>query len=575
MPFLPFPEWRPDVSDYQGASSLVIQNVLPRGDGYGPFPDFNALSQALPAACRGTFFARNADGSIATFAGTATRLYKLNNTNFTWTDVSLGGSAYSALSAAFNWQFVQFNNFVIAVQQNVAPQVFDLTSATAFANLGGAPPQASYVAIINRFVVLSGLLSFPYRVQWSGLNATTTWDNVTAQSNYQDLADGGLTRGVAGGDQYGIVFQDSAIRSMTFNPGSPTVFDILKVSSSDGMFAPYSAVNAGGQTYFCSTQGFKSIAPGGTPVSIGKEKFDRAFFADVDAANPQLIIGAADPKAPRIYWAYKSQSGQAGLFDKIIIYDWMLQRATLVLMSGEYLATLAKPGLTLENLDAVAPGVITISNAVNNGSGLIRLTVSGLTAGSGPENTNLATQNSVEVYGVTGTTEANGNWPFAIVDATHIDLLGSAFVHVYGGGGAIGGALDQLPFSLDSISTGALAQLSGVSSAHAIGFYAGSNLAATLQTAEQAAEQGDGARRMRVQGLRPVTDAASGLGAVVYRDTLQAASSVSPATPVDALGRCPQNVSTRYARGQLVIPYGASWSFAAGIEPQFVPEGAQ
>jgi hypothetical protein len=575
MPFLPFPEWRPDVSDYQGASSLVIQNVLPRGDGYGPFPDFNALSQALPAACRGTFFARNADGSIATFAGTATRLYKLNNTNFIWTDVSLGGNAYSALSAAFNWQFVQFNNFVIAVQQNVAPQVFDLTGATAFANLGGAPPQASYVAIINRFVVLSGLLSFPYRVQWSGLNATTTWDNVTAQSNYQDLADGGLTRGVAGGDQYGIVFQDSAIRSMTFNPGSPTVFDILKVSSSDGMFAPYSAVNAGGQTYFCSTQGFKTIAPGGTPVSIGKEKFDRAFFADVDQANTQLIIGAPDPKAPRIYWAYKSLAGQAGLFDKIIIYDWMLQRATLVLMSGEYLATLAKPGLTLENLDAVAPGVITISNAVNNGSGLIRLTVSGLTAGSGPENTNLATQNSVEVYGVTGTTEANGNWPFAIVDATHIDLLGSAFVHVYGGGGAIGGALDQLPFSLDSISTGALAQLSGVSSAHAIGFYAGSNLAATLQTAEQAAEQGDGVRRMRVQGLRPVTDAASGLGAVVYRDTLQAASSVSPATPVDALGRCPQNVSTRYARGQLVIPYGASWSFAAGIEPQFVPEGAQ
>src|ERR1700688_1008788 len=110
MPFLPFPEWRPDVSDFQGSSSLVIENVLPRGDGYGPFADFNALSQPLPAACRGTFFARNADGSIATFAGTATRLYKLNNTSFAWTDVSLGGGAYAALSAAFNWQFVQFNN---------------------------------------------------------------------------------------------------------------------------------------------------------------------------------------------------------------------------------------------------------------------------------------------------------------------------------------------------------------------------------------------------------------------------------------------------------------------------------
>ena len=571
MPFLPFPEWKPDVSDFQGASSLVIQNVLPRGDGYGPFQDFQALSQPLPAACRGYFFARNADGSIATFAGTATKLYKLNNTSFTWTDVSAGGTAYSALSATFNWQFVQFNNFVIAVQQNAAPQVFDLTSSTAFANLGGAPPQASYVAVISRFVVLSGLLSFPYRVQWSGLNQVTTWDNVTAQSNFQDLADGGLTRGVAGGDQYGIVFQDSAVRSMTFNPGSPTVFDILKISSSDGMFAPYSAVNAGGQTFFCSTQGFKAIAPGGAPTPIGKEKFDRAFFADVDQSNPQLIIGAADPKAPRIYWAYKSQSGAAGLFDKIIIYDFMLGRATLILMSGEYLATLAKPGLTLENLDAVAPGIITISNAANNGSGAIRLTVSGLAAGTAPENTNLASENSVEVYGVTGTTEANGNWPFTIVDSTHIDLIGSSFVHAYTGGGAIGGALDQLPFSLDSISTGALAQLSGVSSAHAVGFYAGSNLAATLQTAEQ----GDSVRRMRVQALRPITDAAAGLASIAHRENLQAVPALSPASAIDTRGLCVQNVSARYARGQLTIPYGANWTFATGIDPQFTLEGVQ
>ena len=240
-------------------------------------------------------------------------------------------------------------------------------------------------------------------------------------------------------------------------------------------------------------------------------------------------------------------------------------------MSGEYLATLAKPGVTLEGLDAVAPGVITISNAANNGAGLIRLAVSGLTAGSGPGNTNLMAENSVEVYGVTGTTEANGNWAFTVVDATHIDLLGSAFVHAYAGGGAIGGALDQLPFSLDSISTGALAQLCGVSSQHAVGFYAGANLAATLQTAEQ----GDSLRRMRVQGLRPITDAAAGLGAVVYRETLQAAPSLSAATLIDATGRCPQNVSTRYARGQLIIPYGANWSFAAGIDPQFVGEGMQ
>jgi hypothetical protein len=44
---------------------------------------------------------------------------------------------------------------------------------------------------------------------------------------------------------------------------------------------------------------------------------------------------------------------------------------------------------------------------------------------------------------------------------------------------------------------------------------------------------------------------------------LQAVPAVSAATAIDALGRCPQNLSTRYARGQLVIPYGATWSFTS------------
>ena len=74
MPLLPFGEWRPDTSDYEGQTTKNVQNVLPRGDGYGPFPDFAILSQALPAACRGAFYALKTDGSVAVFAGTSDRL---------------------------------------------------------------------------------------------------------------------------------------------------------------------------------------------------------------------------------------------------------------------------------------------------------------------------------------------------------------------------------------------------------------------------------------------------------------------------------------------------------------------
>jgi hypothetical protein len=229
--------------------------------------------------------------------------------------------------------------------------------------------------------------------------------------------------------------------------------------------------------------------------------------------------------------------------------------------------------------------VIAITNAGNNGAGAIRLTLASEIASwtygladtthaagqAGSTNLGNATQNTIEVYGVLGTTEANGNWPFTVVDSTHIDLVGSTFTQAYASGGSIGGALDALTFSLDQVSSAALAQLSGVSAAGAVGFYAGSNLAATLQTAEQ----GDPLRRMRVQGLRPTTDASTAIGALAWRDTLQAAPNLSAAQAVNAIGLCPQNVSCRYARGQLVIPYGTVWTFASGIEPLVSLEGQQ
>ena len=83
----------------------------------------------------------------------------------------------------------------------MAPQAYNLTSSSAFADLGGSPPQAAYIGVINRFVVLGGLLNEPYRVQWSGLNAITTWTSGTSYSDYQDQPDGGIVRGISGGEQ--------------------------------------------------------------------------------------------------------------------------------------------------------------------------------------------------------------------------------------------------------------------------------------------------------------------------------------------------------------------------------------
>lgn len=358
MPLLPFGEFKPDVADYQSSTTQTVLNVFPRGDGYGPVTALAALSFALIGQCRGGFVAYKSDGSVTIFAATATDLYVLDNSAFTWSKVSKGGGPYSSVSSAEQWRFVQFNNLVITVQANVAPQYFDITTSTAFADVLGTPPQARYIDIVGRFVVLSGLLSTPQRIQWSGLNdvnGSTSWTPGLNSSDFQDLPDGGIVRGVAGGET-GVILQDTAIRRMTYVPGSPVIFQIERISQDKGLFGPYSLVRAGERIFFFSAQGFHRIDPGGFPTPIGRERVDRTFFADLDKANLQLFIGAADPRNSRILWAYKSANGALNQFDKILCYDWVLDRFSPVKLSGEYLLQVSQPGITLEGLDAIAPG---------------------------------------------------------------------------------------------------------------------------------------------------------------------------------------------------------------------------
>jgi hypothetical protein len=555
---VPFASFGPDVSDLNGSVTSSIENVLPRSDGYGPFPGHVSFTSALAGACRGYFFARNED-QLVVFAATETRIYLLDNTTLTWSDVSSGGSAYAALSANENWQFAQFNNFVIAVQANVAPQVYNLSSDTDFDDLGGSPPQARYISIINRFVVLSGLLDDPYRVQWSGLNDTTNWTAGTGLSDFQDLPDGGVVRGVVGGE-FGIIIQDGAMRRMIFSPGSDVIFQIDRISKDTGALAPYSIVNAGERVFFLSPRGFIMTDSSGAVTPIGKERIDRTFLSTYDSTALGLVIGVADPASNLVMWSYRSQDGgDEGLFDKLICFDWVLNRWSTVNMSGEYIAALARPGQTLEGLDSI--GAIDISGAADNGAGLIRLTVSSTTGWT--------TGDSKTISAVVGTTEANGTWLITVVDGTHIDLQGSTFANAYVSGGIVGGSIDELSFSLDTVAASTLAQLSMFNPSHELGFFNGDNLVATLETAEIA----DHGWRTVVNGFFVVSDADEISGQIGQRSRLVGAATYSTLNAMQDDGFCPVLAEGRYVRGKIVIAEGDTWSFATGLVPDAARAG--
>ena len=488
-PVIDFPEYAPDLSPFQSDESNIIQNVYPRKDGYQPAPTPAFASAALAGTCHGYFYARNADSTIAVFAGTATKLYKLNNTTFAWADVSKGSGSYSAVPATDQWQFAQFNNFVFATQTNTVLQVYDLTSSTNFADNAGSPPQARYIAVVGRFLVLSGLgSSTPYRIQWSGLNDTTNWTSGVNSSDFQDLPDGGPVRGVAGGE-FGVIMQDNTIRQMTF-VGGTLVFQIQRISQDRGIFAPLSLCQAGERVFYIGVDGFRMYVPGGYPVAIGKEKIDRTFFLDVDKSALNLILGASDPSGTRVFFAYKSLAGNAGFFDKVLVYDYFLDRWSIVLAwMGEAISTLAKPGLTLEGLDSIAPG----------------------------------------------------------------------------------DSIDALTISLDSFATASTVSLSMFDTSHRLAFLNGPNAEALLDTSEH--EQ-DNNLRMRVQGLRPITDASGCFGSLGTRETTQSLIVYSPESAVQASnGRIPMNVATRMARGRLRVPAGTIWTFATGVEAFTQKEG--
>jgi len=490
MALLKWGDWRPDTSDYEGTSVHNIQNVIPRGDGYGPFPQFSAYSQALPGVCRGGFYALKSDGSVLTFAATATKLYLLNNTNYSWTDVSKAGGTYptptfGSLSA--NWQFAQFGNLVFATQANTVLQVYDLTSSSAFADCAGSPPQAAYVSVVGRFLVLSGLLSNPYRIQWSGLNATTTWTSGVSSSDFQDFPDGGIVRGVAGGE-YGIIFQDQAIRRMSYIPGSPLIFQIDRMTQDKGLFAPYSIVRAGEKIFFYAGQGFHKIEPGGVPEQIGREKVDRTFLADLDRGNLQLFMGASDPRSTRVYWAYRSANGvNPANYDTIIGYDYVLNQFFQLDIAGEYLLGISQSGLTLEALDAISSSI------------------------------------------------------------------------------------DAMTLSLDSYATAVQPQIAQFSSAHILGFFAGSPMEATLESAEQGAET----LRVTLKGFRPITDSPTLYGSVTYRDTQAVQPLQSNEVQMSTrTGRCDMMRDARYIRYKNRIPSGTNWTYVVGVEPDVTTNGA-
>lgn len=365
MPIIPFGEWLPDKAVLNSPGASEAKGVYPRTETtYGPISSLAAVSGSLTARCQGAFSGRKAsDGVIYTFAGDATKLYKLDGT--AWDNVSQG--AYSAGTEEW-WNFAQYGDRVMAANINTNTQVYNLATLPATcSDLAAGCPRGRYITTVREFTVLGNTWDAvdgykPGRVWWSGFDNPTNWPTpgsataVADQSDFNDMPTGGWVQGIVGavGGADAIVLMEQAVYRMQYE-GPPTIFRFDEIDRSRGCSAPGSIVNTGQLVAFLAEDGWY-VCDGQSVQPIGSGKIDKWFFSQVDQTYLSRITGTADPINKLIIWSFPT--GATGATpDKVLIWNWALNRWSYGDLACEMLLRARTTGYTLEQLDSVSASI--------------------------------------------------------------------------------------------------------------------------------------------------------------------------------------------------------------------------
>lgn len=311
-------------------------------------PSLTTISTALAAECRGAAYVITSTGTIRIVAATASNIYELDTSTYTWTSITGAAGPYN-LDANDHWTFTLFGNSLIIHNLADPIQVYDVTSGGTVTTLAGSPPRAKYSWVSGDYLVLGYLSSTngERKVQWSGLNDSTHWVIGKKGADSQELPEGNEVMG-GFGDQGGFyVMQKAAMQFFGFAPGSGYTFTRTIVNPKRGVVSPRSIVSVGPtQFYYLSEDGFMS---GAERKPIGAERVDNWFNNDIDVSTIADVQGAADPYEKIVWWRYKSTSGNYAR----IGYNWQLDRWTYSDVNVTEMTPMAKPGVTWDGLSTL------------------------------------------------------------------------------------------------------------------------------------------------------------------------------------------------------------------------------
>jgi hypothetical protein len=322
-----------------GADRLVTaKNVLPAPNGYRAVPAFTAVSNALPSAFLGGYSAISTNGTAYLLAGTATTLSRLS--------AGAWSSLRSGLTVTNRWRFAQFGDFVISVNGG-ATQAVNLTAGTAAA-LAGAPT-AIDVDVIGPHVVYAQANGDVLMVRWSAFEDHTGNTLGFNQAGEQPMLTGGEIMGLAGGE-FGVILQRQRLVRMSLTGDANLPFQFDEITPNFGCAAKGSIAKAG-RTVFClSDRGFIAIDDGQAVRPIGNEKFDKSFRAALGDEFGR-VYAAVDPQRTLVCWAIPGVPG------KVWVYNWVLDRATVLELGVDGIFAGFENSQTLEQVSAAFPDI--------------------------------------------------------------------------------------------------------------------------------------------------------------------------------------------------------------------------
>ncbi len=332
---LPFGPYMPDLPSIVNQQGLVqAKNMLPQAGGYDPVRGLAALSGAtvLSARPRGSVSGIDPAGSGYLYAGEETKLQVQRDAGMT--DISQTGGY--ALGATDRWSLAKFGNRIFAATIAHNMQTHVIGSPDLFADVPPFAPRARHIATIGNFLIAGNLYDaedgpMPDAIRWPAIDNPLNWPAfgsdgaVSVQADRQPLeGNGGAVQDIVSGAEIAAVFQERAIHRLDYR-GGPFVFEKNRMEEGNGMLIPYSAVAFERMVFYIAEDGFRLFDYIGSKA-IGKDRVSQTFLADLDTQYMDRVETGKDPDRTVIWVIYPGSGNTGGRPNKVIWYDYVLDR---------------------------------------------------------------------------------------------------------------------------------------------------------------------------------------------------------------------------------------------------------